>query len=134
MRFRDRERAWLRGLAGVEVEFLDEHDYLGFVRDFLSRTTGHKSLIQVEHTSAPRTPVRSHKGLFYEAPHIRAGTFSQFEIDIDAGHTHFVGLVAIDRSNLDECVARFGDGTARVRASYPGRVPELRQAGIGVLR
>jgi hypothetical protein len=105
------EHTHLQSLSGVEVDFVEAHDHVGFVKDFLARGQGHQLLIELEHRSAPRRPVRSHKGLFYDAPTIRSGRWREFQIDIDARYSHFVGMVQIDAANLIESVAHFGDGT-----------------------
>jgi hypothetical protein len=104
------ERARLQSLSGVEVDFIDTHDHKGFVKDFLRVCSGHRLLIELEHMSAPRRPVRSHKGLFYDAPTIRSGHLREYQIDIDARNTHFVGMAQIEPANLIEAVAHFGDG------------------------
>jgi len=54
------EHTHLQSLSGVEVDFVEAHDHVGFVKDFLARCQGHRLLIELEHRSAPRRPVRSH--------------------------------------------------------------------------
>lgn len=104
------ERTRLQSLSGVEVEFIDAHDHKGFVKDFLRIFAGHRLLIELEYVSAPRRPVRSHKGLFYDSPTIRSRLFREYQVEIDVRYTHFVGMAQIDPANLVESVAHFGDG------------------------
>jgi hypothetical protein len=104
------ELARLHQLAGVEVDFGTHGDHEGFLRDFLTRTSRHKVLFAVESESAPTRPIRSHKGLFYRAPTIRAGVFKEVEIDVGSGYTHLVGMAVITDANVRECATRLGDG------------------------
>src|SRR5580704_8714745 len=105
------ERTKLSALVGVEVDLADgRSDHEGFTRDFLTRVAQHPVLITLEYKSSPPRPVRSHKGLFYDSPRIRAGSHAELEIDVGGGYTHFVGLAVITDSNVDECIAKFGNG------------------------
>jgi hypothetical protein len=102
----------IAGTAGIEVHFPSAvWNHLGFVADLLVGS-GRKAIVfLIEHRSAVRSRVRSHKGLFSGSASIREGEHLETEVALSGAYTHFVGMAHVSNSNARDCAQLLSDGT-----------------------
>ncbi len=119
------DRDALRGLAGIEVHFNDPlSDELGFAHDLLLGEPERCYLYTAEPTSAPRSRVRSYKGLFWRDSAIQRSGAVEAELEVGQSYTHLVGIAPVTAHTLPECAKRFSDGQSSfiVASASPQRL------------
>lgn len=100
----------LRSVSALNIHFPSAlWDDAGYIRDFMLRREGDSAIFCLEAKSAPRSRLRSYKGVFTHSPLLKASAPVEIEVPIEGPYTHIVGAVRVNTVNADDAVSSIRD-------------------------